>query len=167
MVEVEALGGGAAPIVAWIDIRMGKKKVLYLLTDRNDIIIIGHILHIQDLRYGLRLIAVIILRNIICGFGTPSETQEIQNDKGIRESEKSGDRAGPHVGIVRVAVDEDEGGDGRFQGVGEIGGEIVGEGEIVGGGDEGFVMELIHFGGMEGSFLYTTTVEREGYVGRR
>lgn len=90
VVEVEALDCRGAPVVA------------------NRDHVVGYFLDVENLGYGLSLVAVVVVRGVY-GFGGPCEAEQVDDDEGVGKIEKGGDRAGPHVGVVWVAMEEHEG----------------------------------------------------------
>lgn len=64
---------------------------------------------VEDLGYAVGLETVVV-EVCIGGFGGVAETEEIEDYEGIGEGEECWNCSGPHIRVVRVAVEEHEGG---------------------------------------------------------
>lgn len=113
VVEVEALGGGGAPVVA----------------DGDDAGAVGGGLRegegVEDLgeRGGLLFVVV---EGGVGGFGAAGEAEEVGDDEWVAACKEGGRHAGPHVCVVWEAVEEEQDGE---RGVLDLG--VEGGGEVV------------------------------------
>lgn len=79
---------------------------------------------VEDLSEGVGLLSVVVEVGI-GGFGAAAEAEEVGKDHGVRKVLEVWHGAGPHVGVVGEAVEEEE--DWEGGGGGDLGGEVWGE----------------------------------------